>query len=226
MNPHAHDSSESEDYFGDPGLSDVKQAPRPPEGHYFAGGKTVPIPFLDTTHEAVRILLRHMGVDPTTAALAETPQRVARALIEMTAGYRDDPQLILSKTFEDDCDEVIILRNIPFTSMCEHHLLPFSGSADVGYLPGKVVGLSKLARLVDCFARRLQMQERMTRQIADALVEHLQARGAGCIVRANHSCMACRGVKKAGAEMVTSRMLGVFRDKAEARAEFLMLCQR
>jgi GTP cyclohydrolase IA len=173
---------------------------------------------------AVEYLLEYIGVDRTKSGIIETPRRVVDALLEMTAGYKEDPELILSKTFEDDCDEIIILRNIPFNSLCEHHLLPFSGSVDVGYLPGKVVGLSKLARLVDCFARRLQMQERMTRQIADSIMQYLSAQGAAVVVRASHACMACRGVKKSGAEMVTSRMIGVFRDKPEARAEFLALC--
>lgn len=148
-------------------------------------------------------------------------------MLEMTLGYQEDPKEILSRTFDEKSDEVVILRGIEFTSLCRHHLLPFSGTADVGYLPGetgKVVGLSKLARLVDCFARRLQLQERMTRQIAESLMGHLNARGAAVVVRAKHSCMACRGVKKASATMVTSCCLGAFREDGRLRSEFLTLC--
>jgi GTP cyclohydrolase I len=158
-------------------------------------------------------------------AMENTPRRFVKALEEMTKGYEESPATILGKVFEDSYDEVVILRNIPYTSVCLHHILPFSGTADVGYLPGKVVGLSKLARLVDCFARRLQMQERMTRQIAESLMEHLEAKGAAVVTRGVHSCMQCRGVKKSGAEMVCSTMLGVFRDDVAARAEFLTLCK-
>lgn len=158
--------------------------------------------------------------------LEETPARFWKALKEMTAGYHETPGEILSKTFDEHSDEMIFLQDIPFTSLCEHHLLPFSGKAHVAYIPGtkgKVVGLSKLARLVDCFARRLQMQERMTRQIAESLEECLKARGVMVVIKATHSCMACRGVKKAGAKMGTSCTLGLFREKPEVRAEFLAL---
>lgn len=195
-------------------------------GYYFVGQEQRAMPYIETAEEAVRCLIRLMGQDPDIPGLLETPRRVVRALGEMTKGYNSDPAHILQKTFEDDHDQIIILRGIPFTSMCEHHLLPFSGTADVGYLPGKVVGLSKLARLVDCFACRLQMQERMTREIADSIMTHLIAKGVAVVVKAMHSCMACRGVKKPGAEMVTSRMLGIFRDEASARSEFLDLCRR
>lgn len=169
-----------------------------------------------------------MGCDPNDAGLKDTPNRVVRALREMTEGYREDPAQILSKSFGDEkeYDEIVILQGIPFHSMCEHHLLPFTGHADVGYLPGKVCGLSKLARLVDCFARRLQMQERMTSQIADALMLHLQARGAAVVLRASHSCMVCRGARKSGATMITSVTRGAFRDDPKARQEFLDLCKR
>lgn len=158
-------------------------------------------------------------------SLQNTPARFVKALTEMTSGYASSPEEILSKTFEDDCDEIIVVRGISFSSVCEHHLLPFIGTADIGYLPGKVVGLSKLPRLVDCFARRLQMQERLTRQISEALMTHLNAKGAAVITRATHTCMSCRGVRKEGAEMVCSSMLGVFRDEPSARAEFLTLCR-
>jgi GTP cyclohydrolase I len=150
---------------------------------------------------------------------------VVKALREMTAGYKDDPAVVLGKTFEETYDELILLKDIPFTSLCEHHLLPFTGTVDVGYIPGKVVGLSKLARLVDCFAKRLQMQERLTRQIGEALEQHLEARGVGVVVRGQHSCMACRGVRKSGSTMITSVMLGALRENSSARAEFLALCR-
>lgn len=175
--------------------------------------------------EAVRVLLRYIDEDPTRSGLVDTPGRVIRAMREMTQGQKQDPAEILSRTFDEQCDEMIVLRGIRFTSLCEHHLLPFDGIANVGYLPGKVVGLSKLARLVECFARRLQMQERLTKQIVEALAEHLQAKGAGCIIRAKHACMGCRGVRKPDAEMVTSCLLGAFREDDKARAEFMALCR-
>jgi len=193
----------------------------PPLGHYYVGDKLYPSPA--TAEGFVRGLILLVGEDPDRPGLKETPGRVVRALIEMTQGYRDDPADIF-KTFDEKHDEMVVLKGCPFTSMCEHHLLVFEGTADIGYLPGKVVGLSKLARLVDCFSRRLQMQERMTRQIAEAIRENLEAPGVAVVVRARHSCLACRGVRKHGTEMVTSAMLGVFRDSPGARAEFLALC--
>lgn len=173
--------------------------------------------------EGVVALLRMVGEDPGREGLLETPRRVVRAFREMTAGYDEDPAEILSKTFDEATDELIVLRGIDFHSMCEHHLLPFVGTASVGYLPGAVVGISKLARLVHCFARRLQIQERITRQIAEAVEQHLGARGTGVIVRARHMCMGCRGVRQPSSEMVTSAMLGVLRSDAAARGEFLRL---
>jgi GTP cyclohydrolase I len=175
---------------------------------------------------AVRDLLSSIGEDPNREGLLDTPKRYAKALREMTVGYQMDPSKILERVFSEDCDQVIVLKGIQFTSMCEHHLLPFVGIADVAYLPGGsrgVVGLSKLARLVECFARRLQIQERMTKQIAEALVENLDPRGVAVIVKAKHSCMSCRGVLQHDSEMITSSMLGMFRDNAEARAELLLL---
>jgi GTP cyclohydrolase I len=171
---------------------------------------------------AVKTLLAYVGEDVERDGLKDTPARVARAWREMTQGYHQDPQKILGRVFEQDCDEMVILKGIRFYSNCEHHLLPFYGEATIGYLPGKVVGISKLARLTLCFARRLQIQERLTRQIADAVMEHLEARGVGVIVKAHHLCMGCRGVQQAGTEMVTSAMLGFLRDNAEARNEFLL----
>jgi GTP cyclohydrolase I len=155
--------------------------------------------------------------------LAETPDRVVRAHLEMTAGYAMNPAEILSKRFVAEYDEMVVLRDIAFVSLCEHHLLPFVGVAAVAYIPTtSVVGLSKLARLVHCFAMRFQMQERMTREIADALQAHLAPRGVGVIVRASHQCMTCRGVRATSAEMVTSALHGVM-THPEVRAEFLRL---
>lgn len=176
--------------------------------------------------EAVSTLLRFVGEDPRRDGLIDTPERVVRAWREMTAGYDEDPAEILSRTFEESSDELIILRGISFYSTCEHHLLPFYGEAAVGYLPGKVVGISKLSRLVSCFARRLQIQERMTRQIAEALQTHLEARGVGVILRAHHLCMGCRGVRQQDTDMVTSAMLGTLRTDATSRSEFLKLCKQ
>ena len=172
---------------------------------------------------AVETLLRWVGEDPDRDGLADTPARVAKALREMTSGYSEDPAEILSRTFEETSDEMVILRGITFQSICEHHLLPFLGTATVGYLPGKVVGISKLARLVNCFARRLQIQERLTRQIADAVEKHLEARGVAVVIKAQHLCMACRSVRQMESEMVTSAMLGTLRTDATSRAEFLRL---
>lgn len=183
----------------------------------------------EIAEEAIRTLLKAIGRDPKSDGLKDTPKRVVKALMEMTKGYMESPEEILGRVFEDSYDEMILLRNISFCSNCEHHMLPFMGTADVAYIPSetnrKVVGLSKLARLVDCFACRLQLQERMTREIADALMHHLAPQGVGVIVRATHSCMGCRGIKKAGAEMVTSTTTGIFRDDPRTRAEFLALCQ-
>jgi len=183
------------------------------------------IPSETDAREAVATLLRYLEEDISRDGLKETPDRVLRSLREMTSGYRQSPEVILSRVFEGDgYDEIVILRDIPFTSLCEHHLLAFSGVVDVGYLPSdKVVGLSRLARLVDCFSHRLQVQERLTKQIADAIREHLSTKGVAVVVRAEHSCMSCRGVRKPGSQMITSVMTGVFRDIPAARQEFLAL---
>lgn len=184
----------------------------------------------EAAEAAVTILLQILiGVDRVAEpGMKDTPRRFVKALREMTAGYQESPQSILSTVFNDvEYDEVVIVRDIPFVSLCEHHLLPILGMADVGYLPGSkgVVGLSKIPRLVDCFARRFQVQERMTTQIAQSLMKCLDARGAAVVLTATHSCMSCRGVKKQGS-MVTSCMLGVFRESGEARNEFLSLSKR
>lgn len=173
--------------------------------------------------QAVRHLLEWMGEDPRRPGLRDTPSRVARALREMTRGLEESPAEILGTLFEEEYDEMVVVRGVEYSSLCEHHLMPFSGTCDVGYVPrGKVVGLSKIPRLVRCFARRLQVQERMTSQVAAALEEHLRPLGVGVLVRGRHSCCEHRGVGSRN-EMVTSDLRGVFRSKAEARAEFLSL---
>lgn len=172
----------------------------------------------------VRQLLLHVGENPDREGLRETPARVVRAFKEMFAGYAQDPSVVL-KVFEDGaCDEMVLVKNITLWSQCEHHILPFHGVAHVGYLPaGKVVGLSKLARLVDVYAKRLQIQERLTQQITGALMEHLKPKGAACVIEATHLCMCARGVKQPGSVMVTSSLKGEFLTNPEVRAEFLTL---
>lgn len=175
---------------------------------------------------AVELLLRYVGDDPQREGLLGTPDRVVRAYEEHFAGYAVDPVDFLSRTFEevDGYDEMVLLRNIRFESHCEHHMLPIIGKVHVGYLPRKrVVGISKLARVVDAFARRLQIQEKMTAQIANAIAEVLDPKGVGVVVEAAHQCMTTRGVHKPGVTMVTSRMLGLFRSSPATRREFLAL---
>lgn len=181
----------------------------------------------DAEHHVVR-LLEVLGEDPNRDGLKDTPKRVVKAWRELTAGYQLDPAIILARQFEEKSDEMVICRQVDFSSSCEHHMLPFTGVAHLGYLPsgGKVVGLSKMARLVDCFAKRLQVQEKMTRQIAEAMQTHLQPVGCGVVITAKHSCMSCRGVQKQNAEMVTSVMLGAFREQAAVRHEFLNLIKQ
>lgn len=176
---------------------------------------------------AVRLLLRYMGEDPGREGLLETPERVVRAWDERTEGYGLTPESILSADFHGNgYDQMIVCRNIEFYSTCEHHLLPFSGLAHVGYIPKqRVVGLSKMARLVDLFAKRLQIQETLTKQVADAMQTTLCPVGVGVIIQARHLCMACRGVRKHQAEMVTTALLGRFR-RPEVREEFLLHCAR
>lgn len=174
----------------------------------------------------VKEMLLGLGVDVSRDGLSGTPDRVARAWEELLTGYGEDPKGFLATAFEVGYDEVIALRGVSFTSMCEHHLMPFDGTASLAYVPsgnGRVVGLSKLARLVEAHARRLQIQERMTHDIAHDLQEALTPKGVAVIIEARHSCMCARGVKKAGATMVTSTMLGAFLDKPEARAEVMGL---
>jgi GTP cyclohydrolase IA len=175
--------------------------------------------------DAVRTLLTEIGEDPVREGLAGTPERVRRMYDELTAGYHVDPDALLDGAcFNVDYDEMVIVRDIEFFSLCEHHLLPFIGKAHVGYLPrGRVVGLSKIPRIVDMFAQRLQVQERLTVQVADFLMERLEPKGVACVVEATHLCTMMRGVKKQEATMVTSAMTGTFRRDARTRAEFMGL---
>ncbi len=177
---------------------------------------------------AVREILIAIGEDPDREGLVETPDRVARAFAELCGGLREDPGVHLSKVFDEGFGETVTLRDIPFDSLCEHHLLPFSGVAHVAYLPadGRVVGLSKLARTVETFARRPQVQERLTAQIADALDQHLSPLGVCVIVEAEHSCMKMRGVGKAGAVMTTTAHRGALRDDPALRREVMDLLLR
>ncbi len=176
--------------------------------------------------DAVRVLLRWAGDDPAREGLLDTPARVVRAYEEFFEGYACDPRDILARTFSevDGYDEMVVLKDIRFESYCEHHMVPIIGRAHVAYLPNhRVVGISKLARLVDAFAKRLQIQEKMTVQIADTLNDILQPKGVGVILEAAHQCITTRGVHKPGVQMVTSRMLGSFRDDPSTRREFLSI---
>jgi GTP cyclohydrolase IA len=176
--------------------------------------------------EAVRTLIRWAGDDPDREGLADTPARVARAWREYAVGYAEDPAHHLSRTFEEvgGYDEIVLLKDIPFQSHCEHHLAPIIGKASIAYLPkDRVVGISKLARVLHGFARRLQVQERLTAQVADCICEHLQPLGVAVVIEASHACMTARGVQTPGVMMTTSRMMGVFRDDERSRREVLAL---
>lgn len=195
----------------------MKRTPRPTK------------PSREQAIEAVRTLIRWAGDDPDREGLLETPDRVVRAYREFFSGYEQDPSEILAKTFSevDGYDEMIVMNDIRFESHCEHHMVPIIGKAHIGYLPDKrVVGISKLARLVEVYARRLQIQEKMTVQIADTLQEVLQPKGVAVMVEAAHQCMTTRGVHKPGAALVTSRMLGAFRQDQATRREFLAIIAR
>jgi GTP cyclohydrolase I len=175
---------------------------------------------------AIRELLIAVGEDPDRPGLQDTPARVARAYAETFGGLHQDPLEVLATTFEEDHDELVLVKDIPMYSTCEHHLVPFHGAAHLAYIPGedgRVTGLSKLARLVDLYARRPQVQERMTRQIADAMVEGLKPRGVLVVLEAEHLCMAMRGIRKPGSRTVTSAVRGIFRDNAATRAEAMSL---
>ena len=183
-------------------------------------------PSRDAARAAVRTLLAYAGDDPTREGLLDTPDRVVRSYDEFFGGYFEDPVAILERTFSetDGYDEIVLLRNIDFASHCEHHMVPIIGCAHVAYLPKtRVVGISKLARVVEAYARRLQIQEKMTAQIANIINEVLEPRGVAVVIEATHQCMSTRGVSKTGVNMVTSSMLGAFRDDPATRQEFLSM---
>ena len=201
-------------------------APRPQGGSSRKSAPRIQRPSQVEAEEAVRTLIRWAGDDPKREGLLGTPDRVVRAWREFFRGYDQEPQAILKRTFEetDGYDEMIVLKDMRFESHCEHHLAPIIGRAHIAYLPHhRVVGISKLARLLDCYAKRLQIQEKMTAQIANTLQEVLQPRGVAVVVDASHQCMTTRGVHKPGTSMVTSRMLGAFRNDPSTRREFLAI---
>lgn len=174
--------------------------------------------------KAAREILLAVGEDLNRDGLKDTPRRVARMYSELLAGMREDPSVHLASVFNENYDEIVLLRDIPFYSICEHHLMPFIGSAHVAYLPsGCVLGVSKLARIVDCFARRLQTQERLTYKIADFLMSNLKPLGVAVVLEASHSCMTIRGIKKPGSVMVTSAIRGLFRKDPRSRNEIMSL---
>ena len=178
----------------------------------------------DRIRRAVQELIEAIGEDPQREGLRETPRRIADMYAEIFSGVKSDPSQVLGVTFEEDHQEMVILRDIPFYSMCEHHFLPFHGVAHVGYIPkGRVVGISKVARLVEVLARRPQLQERLTGQIADTLMDSLQPQGVAVVIEAEHLCMTMRGIKKPGTIVVTSANRGIFRERAVTRQEFLSL---
>ena len=177
--------------------------------------------------EAVSEILSAVGEDVEREGVKETPERVATMYAELLSGMREDPKEHLRKVFKEDYDEIVLLRDIPFYSICEHHLMPFIGTAHVAYLPaGSVLGVSKLARIVDCFARRLQVQERLTDQIADFIMEGLKPRGVAVVLEASHSCMTIRGIKKPGSVMVTSSLRGIFKRDPKSRSEVMSLMHK
>jgi GTP cyclohydrolase IA len=187
-------------------------------------GNTMPAPDRAQAEDAVRTLLRWAGDDPTREGLVDTPARVARAFEEFFAGYREDPLAYLERTFEEveGYDEMVVLRDIRLESYCEHHLAPILGKIHIGYLPqNRVVGISKLARVAEAYAKRLQIQEKLTAQIANCINDVLRPKGVAVVIEAEHQCMTTRGVHKPGVVMVTSRMLGAFRESSDTRREFL-----
>ncbi|NIJ33643.1 GTP cyclohydrolase I FolE [Sphingomonas oligoaromativorans] len=196
----------------------------PEDGDLVAEPAKLPVP--KDVEEAIRTLIRWAGDDPEREGLLDTPKRVARAWKEYCAGYLEDPAHHLSRTFKEvgGYDEVVLLKDIPFQSHCEHHMAPIIGKAAIAYLPrDRVVGISKLARVLQGFARRLQVQERLTAEVADCIWEHLQPHGVAVVIEANHACMSARGVRTPGVAMTTSRMMGVFRDDERSRKEVLSL---
>ena len=204
-------------------------------GHEAEDERTRPIvgtPSLGTpsgrVEEAVREILVEMGEDPDRQGLAGTPDRVHRMYAELTAGYHVDPdRLINGAVFDVDYSEMVVVKDIPFYSLCEHHLLPFFGTAAVAYIPrGRVIGLSKIPRIVEMYARRLQVQERLTQQVADYIQERLAPQGVGVVIEANHLCAVMRGIRKPGTIMTTSAVLGLFRSRDRTRAEFFSHLER
>lgn len=185
-----------------------------------------PVSQVDTARieRAVREILSAVGEDPNREGLRDTPARVARMYVELFSGLHDDPRVHLRKFFTEKYDEMVLVRDISFNSICEHHMLPFSGVAHVGYIPnGKVVGLSKLARVVEVVSRRPQVQERMTEEIANLLIDELDVKGVAVVIEAAHSCMTIRGVRKPGSVCVTSAMKGIFRSNLSSRSEVMTL---
>jgi GTP cyclohydrolase I len=179
---------------------------------------------IERIEKAVKEILLAVGEDVEREGLKGTPARVANMYAELLAGMHEDPKQHLRSVFTEDYDEIVLLRDIPFYSICEHHLMPFIGSAHVAYLPsGGILGVSKLARIVDCFARRLQTQERLTGQIADFIMNNLKPRGAAVVLEASHSCMTIRGIKKPGSVMVTSAIRGIFKRDPKSRSEIISL---
>jgi GTP cyclohydrolase I len=177
--------------------------------------------------KAVKEILLAVGEDINREGLKKTPERVGKMYAELLAGMREDPKVHLRSVFTENYDEIVLLRNIPFYSICEHHLMPFIGSAHVAYLPtGMVLGVSKLARIVDCFARRLQTQERLTYQIADFIMNSLKPMGVTVVLEASHSCMTIRGIRKPGSTMVTSALRGIFKKDPRSRNEVLSLMHK
>ena len=205
-------------------MTTAPSAPAAANGHESPADRFSAPVDLPRIEKAVREILLAVGEDPDREGLVKTPNRIARAYVELFAGLRQDPAEHLKTVFNENYDEVVLLRDIEFHSLCEHHLLPFTGRAHVAYLPaGKVVGLSTLARLVEGFARRPQVQERLTAQIADTLMSALNPVGAAVVIEATHTCMTIRGAKKTGSTMITSALRGVFKDNASSRHEILTL---
>jgi GTP cyclohydrolase I len=197
-----------------------------PDGEVEPAGRKPIRPEIDgpRLERAVREMLAAIGEDPDREGLRETPARVARMYAELLGGLHDDPRIHLKKFFTEQYDEMVLVKDITFNSMCEHHLLPFSGKAHIGYVPnGKVVGLSKLARVVEVISRRPQVQERMTEQVANLLIEELDVKGVAVVIEASHSCMTLRGIRKPGSVCVTSAMKGIFRSNLSSRSEVMTL---